>query len=877
MKLHKKVFATVLSVAMLVSSISGTNLGQMNVAKAAGKLSINKKKLTLTVGKKATLKIKNAGKKITWISNKKKVAKVSKKGVVTAVSAGKAKITAKTAGKKFTCTVTVKKKKPLNISNNYPDIEANMTPAPTDAAPTKTPDAEPSGKPDATPSDTPQEDPDAVKLEASKPSGTYNASFTLNLTSNQKDATIYYTTDGSDPSLSTNTRRIKYTEDGISINGRSGERNRLAAVDPYYFETQSNAGLSSHYKVPGDDAVDKCTVLRAVAVRADGKMSPVMTNTYFIGSMSRHISGISESAKAAGQKLSVISITMDYNDLFDNAKGIYVKGNHYIQGQERTGNFIQRGKEWERTCHIDYFESDGVNTSLELSQDCGIRIQGNYSRCALQKSFRLYAREEYGAKNFKYPFFSGLKSADGEEMDKFKTLVLRNGGNDWGNLKYKDIIMQSFLQDSPNETLTGRPCVVYLDGEYWGYYILQDDVSDNFLQERRGVDKDKVVLYKGQDADEQGRVYKLDEGELPEGQEDNLDYYLEDTLKYLDTHDLSQAGNYQTFIDKYMSEESAVDYYATMLYLHNRYDWPGKNWSIWRTTDDRRNEVAYEDGRWRFCIYDLDLTTNTTWTGNGLDGDSHRTDKVHEFASGEGYSIIMQFFKHMIKNESFRTKLKAQVKNLAQNVFTEAKVKQTGDKYLAIYSPLYQQFLERFGLWGDGESSHEGNVRWLKARISYADTLCQHIDEYQKSDSSSNASSEELALVDNKLIWKGIWERGDSNNQVTAKTPGFRYTSDDFNFMQIDIDTDIWKQYKNPVIKITMQDGYAENARAHLWNNTCGTYYYLKNVEDDHKADGVVKNWIGAELPLKDFNGSFCLNVQTGHGVITGFEIYDAK
>lgn len=79
MKLHKKVFATVLSVAMMVSSLSGTNLGQMNVAKAAGKLSINKKKLTLTVGKKATLKIKNAGKKLPGHQIRKRLQRYQKR------------------------------------------------------------------------------------------------------------------------------------------------------------------------------------------------------------------------------------------------------------------------------------------------------------------------------------------------------------------------------------------------------------------------------------------------------------------------------------------------------------------------------------------------------------------------------------------------------------------------------------------------------------------------------------------------------------------------------------------------------------------------------------------------------------------------------
>ena len=53
---------------------------------------------------------------------------------------------------------------------------------------------------------------------------------------------------------------------------------------------------------------------------------------------------------------------------------------------------------WERQAHIDYLESDGDTTSCKLQQDCGVRIQGNYSRSDLQKGFRLYARKDYGEK-----------------------------------------------------------------------------------------------------------------------------------------------------------------------------------------------------------------------------------------------------------------------------------------------------------------------------------------------------------------------------------------------------------------------------------------------------------------------------------------------
>ena len=102
------------------------------------KVQLNKKTVTLEVGKKVTLKLKNAPKKkkITWSSNKKKVASVSKKGVVTAKKAGKAKITAKVSGKKYVCKVTVKKKKKQAATTEAATQQNATTKAPKPENPT---------------------------------------------------------------------------------------------------------------------------------------------------------------------------------------------------------------------------------------------------------------------------------------------------------------------------------------------------------------------------------------------------------------------------------------------------------------------------------------------------------------------------------------------------------------------------------------------------------------------------------------------------------------------------------------------------------------------------------------------------------------------
>lgn len=111
MKQMKKLLTFVLAFAMIIT------IYQPSAAYAATpKTRLNAKTMTLQVGQKKTLKVKNAGKKakLKWSSNKKSIATVSKKGVVKAVKAGNAVVTCKVTTKngkttKLTCKVAVKK------------------------------------------------------------------------------------------------------------------------------------------------------------------------------------------------------------------------------------------------------------------------------------------------------------------------------------------------------------------------------------------------------------------------------------------------------------------------------------------------------------------------------------------------------------------------------------------------------------------------------------------------------------------------------------------------------------------------------------------------------------------------------------------------
>ncbi|MBO6108699.1 MAG: Ig-like domain-containing protein [Eubacterium sp.] len=98
-------------------------------ALAAKKPSISKKILTMKVGQKKTLKLKNITKKqsgrVKWSSFRENVATVNKKGVVRAKSSGQTTISARYKKKTYTCKVTVKNEYTLNTSYLDSQLEKN--------------------------------------------------------------------------------------------------------------------------------------------------------------------------------------------------------------------------------------------------------------------------------------------------------------------------------------------------------------------------------------------------------------------------------------------------------------------------------------------------------------------------------------------------------------------------------------------------------------------------------------------------------------------------------------------------------------------------------------------------------------------------------
>ena len=246
--------------------------------------------------------------------------------------------------------------------------------------------------------------------------------------------------------------------------------------------------------------------------------------------------------------------------------------------------------------------------------------------------------------------------------------------------------------------------MVYLNGEYWGLYILEEDYTDDYFEDHYGVNKDDVVVYKG-DAESYEIGYSIDEGEIPEGEE--ISYYYKDLLEFFNTHsNLESTEDYEAF-SKLVDVESVLDYFAIEVWINNKWDWPGKNWSMWKTTTvDDSNK--YNDGRWRFCLYDIEfggVSGASDASTNTIKEDNYKPKGLLDMNTDNPAVLC---FAYLMTNDNFRAAYCNRLLELSDTVFQKDTALATLTEYESIYKPLFDQFFERYPQTGSTQEAFEG-------------------------------------------------------------------------------------------------------------------------------------------------------------------------
>lgn len=304
---------------------------------------------------------------------------------------------------------------------------------------------------------------------------------------------------------------------------------------------------SSMYQSP--ISINKTTVVKA-KLFLDGKLSPRATAQSYIF-FPRDIT------------LPVISITTDKKYLYDNKIGIYVDGTY--QSGKKNYEF-----DWRRPVNIEFFFEPEQES--QMNQLCETRIMGGATRGNKMKSLAVYANKRFGEKRFTYELFP----EDRPGITDFKSIALRNAGNDFDYLFMRDAVIQrNTAQHCDIDFQAYRPAIVYFNGAYMGMLN---------IRERSNEDN----IYTNYDGLEDIDMFE-NWSELKEGSWDNYNAFKAFYAEH--GHTLAEY-------EQWMDTMEFLNLMLVNLFYNNR-DFPGNNIVMWRP--------LAEDGRWRWIMKDTDF------------------------------------------------------------------------------------------------------------------------------------------------------------------------------------------------------------------------------------------------------------------------------
>ena len=461
-------------------------------------------------------------------------------------------------------------------------------------------------------------------LSFSVPGGFYDDSFQLEITT-EKDSRIYYTLDGTEP-----TEQSNLYNGSILIENKSGSNMHYAIAEgidyPYSYKPSS---------------ITMGMVVRAIAVDPTGKSSEIKTQSYFVGI-----------SKASDIKdMPILSIVTSPENLFDYFTGIYVLGRSHEDALARgedggaSANYLN---DWKKEVYVEYFEPQKDKTyeglmSINIIKDINVTLP--------QKSLMLTANG--GA-------FAG-SSLSNYYNDVSNKLIVQTNKRD-NTYKIREYLAQKLLDTTTVGTPDISPCVVFVNGEYWGGYMLKAEFDEAYVNKHYGVDEKDVLIARD------GKV------------SNNWSYQNEydELYSYIVNNDLKDEKNY-TWVNAHMDVQNYLDYFCANMYLSNS-EYGQNQLVMWRTITEEGS--GYQDGRWRFLLPKIDNCMDNGATG------ALSTSSINSYLH-IGVTEDL-FFQSLLRNEEFKNQLYSTMNSMAENVFTIERV----ENYLSEISTKMKRMVE---------------------------------------------------------------------------------------------------------------------------------------------------------------------------------------
>lgn len=374
----------------------------------------------------------------------------------------------------------------------------------------------------------------------------------------------------------------------------------------------------------GPISIDSSTVVRARAYKEGMLFSEILTGSYILPNKYYTDS----QCKGSGERLPIVSISVNNIDMFDSTLGMYVKGKNGVVGgcYSEPYNFYQ---DWMRSANFEYI----LDGKVVDNQEVEIGVYGGCTRIHNAKSLKIKANKRSGNNKMQYDNFFPLR-----DYKKYKSLALRNGGNGYAYVqpRWRDMFIQSLADGMNVDKQMAQPVSYYINGTFWGMMILTERTNEDYVYHNYGLDEDEIDFLS------LGAGYECDAG--------TKDFY-NNMIDYVKTN-YSKEEFYDK-LNEMMDIDEYIDYQIIEQYVGNT-DWVSNNTKLWRKRDG---------GRFRWILFDTDF---------GLSKATSVDKDMIKFATSEkGYEACWVLLRSCLKNEDFRWKFLDQYLDRIDNQFTD--------------------------------------------------------------------------------------------------------------------------------------------------------------------------------------------------------------
>lgn len=420
----------------------------------------------------------------------------------------------------------------------------------------------------------------------------------------------------------------------------------------YYTTNGSEPSINSAvYSNPIE--INKTCVINAFSIAPGMPASKVVSHSYFIDDE---------------HKLSVISISTDSLLLYDTNSGLLEMGPNANPNPPFYGaNF------WSDTQIVVKVQIFDKNKNEIINQSCEMQIHGGtMNRSQAMKSFRLLSKKKFEKDRFYAPLIPD------KPIVAFRKIVLRNGSSDFLKSHLREgLIHKSLIKNTYVDANGYEPCVVYINGKYYGLSEIREKIDEYYVEQNHHVDKDYVDVL----AD----TNLVDIG----------DWQAFDSIyRFVLHHEMKDSINFN-FVESKIDLKNMADYFIAETFFDNN-DWPSSNLRLWHQKNP--------SGKFRYIAFDFDASLGTfDWSPYTL---NMLHDALNYFTSEVPIKHCI-IFKKLLENDSFKKYFINRYADLFNSAFSEKNLLSLLD---STSKNIQLEISSHFSKWGKQYNDWENEI-----------------------------------------------------------------------------------------------------------------------------------------------------------------------